>query len=128
MAISGATNQFFTPTQGGSYAVEITLNDCIDTSACHTISFAHLQENENTKFEVFPVPVENKAIVIFNNPQKEKHFLIIKNSLGQIVQEYPDITGESCIIYKNNLNAGLYLLELYQYHSTKKITKKILIK
>lgn len=34
----GETNQSFTPKKSGSFAVRITLNDCVDTSICQAIS------------------------------------------------------------------------------------------
>ena len=38
--IEGETGQSFTPTLSGSYAVEITEDGCIDTSACHVYDHA----------------------------------------------------------------------------------------
>lgn len=41
LVISGETNQYFTPNTGGTYAVELSLNHCIDTSNCVTINFCN---------------------------------------------------------------------------------------
>jgi hypothetical protein len=50
--IPGETAQTFTPTINGSYAVEVTLNSCSDTSACVLFSSVSIRELENTEIEI----------------------------------------------------------------------------
>jgi len=38
-AIMGETNQSYTPTLTGNYAVELTVGNCVDTSACFLVDF-----------------------------------------------------------------------------------------
>ena len=45
--LAGATDQQFTPTFNGSYAVEVTRNGCSATSACHSIIITGFDENDN---------------------------------------------------------------------------------
>jgi len=42
--ISGETNQSFTPTVTGNYAVVVTLDNCSDTSACALVDFTGIEE------------------------------------------------------------------------------------
>jgi uncharacterized delta-60 repeat protein len=39
--VIGETNQYFSPSTPGTYAVELTLNHCVDTSNCVTINFCN---------------------------------------------------------------------------------------
>jgi len=48
--IAGETNQSFTPSNDGNYAVEITVNGCSDTSSCFLIEIIGVDElNTSTK-------------------------------------------------------------------------------
>lgn len=42
--ISGETNQSYTPTVTGNYAVVVTMNNCSDTSACTLVDFTGIEE------------------------------------------------------------------------------------
>ena len=42
--IQGETNQIFTATTNGSYAVEVTQNGCVDTSACEQVNNVGINE------------------------------------------------------------------------------------
>lgn len=55
--ISGATNQTFTPTTNGNYAVIVTGNNCSDTSACYAVTSLALAENSlQSQIQAFPNP------------------------------------------------------------------------
>ena len=43
-AISGETNQSFTATTTGNYAVVVTVNNCSDTSSCTLVDFTSVDE------------------------------------------------------------------------------------
>ena len=45
--INGETNQTYTPSVTGNYSVEVTLNGCVDTSACKLVDFTGLDEINN---------------------------------------------------------------------------------
>jgi hypothetical protein len=42
--ISGETNQSYTPTLTGNYAVEVTMNGCVDTSSCFLVDYSGIEE------------------------------------------------------------------------------------
>ena len=69
--ILGATNQSFTPTQNGSYAVIVTQSGCTDTSSCYTISTIGIEGVEALS-----------GIKIFPNPAKDRLYIDLGNSLG----------------------------------------------
>lgn len=61
-AIAGETNQSFTPTAGGDYAVIITENGCTDTSACVN-STVSLDEFSSLDLIVYPNPTSGNFFV-----------------------------------------------------------------
>jgi hypothetical protein len=42
--INGETNQSYTPAITGNYAVEVTLNGCVDTSTCFLVDYTDIEE------------------------------------------------------------------------------------
>jgi hypothetical protein len=59
--IAGETNQAFTATQNGNYAVIITDGVCVDTSSCVAITTVGLSTNDlYKKISLYPNPVSNQ--------------------------------------------------------------------
>lgn len=64
----GEINQFFTPTITGNYAVQVTENNCIDTSACVLVDFTSLGElNLEEKKLIMVVDLIGKKTTITPN-------------------------------------------------------------
>ncbi len=58
--IEGETNQSFTPSTGGSYAVVCTQNACVDTSSCYTVSFVGIEDiGLQGSVKVYPNPASD---------------------------------------------------------------------
>lgn len=53
--IPGETNQSFTPSLTGNYAVEITTDGCVDTSSCYLVDFASIEELINSEKKLIKV-------------------------------------------------------------------------
>ncbi|MDA7762448.1 hypothetical protein N8927_04595 [Crocinitomicaceae bacterium] len=53
--IEGATDMVFTATQNGSYALEITFNECSDTSECYIIDFVGISELNSTPKQIIKI-------------------------------------------------------------------------
>jgi PKD repeat protein len=121
--INGETNQSFTATQNGSFAVKITQNGCTDTSACYTVTTVGILEN-----------TFSNDIIVYPNPTDG----IVKIDLGKTLSEFSvsltDVNGKliNQTSYKNtkmielNLNAqpGIYLLTIYS--ENKKATIRLI--
>lgn len=59
LPINGATNQSFTPTSSGNYALVITNNGCSDTSNCYSIQNVGIIENDfGDKLLIYPNPTD----------------------------------------------------------------------
>jgi hypothetical protein len=114
--ISGATNQTFSPTINGNYAVSVTQNNCTDTSSCYIINTIGIDEfDQNTHVFIFPNPFTSEAIL-----QSEVHLtdvtLTVVNSVGQTVYQINNIHGKMVTIQRNALPAGLYFVQLTDNH------------
>ncbi|MDX5345704.1 MAG: T9SS type A sorting domain-containing protein, partial [Hymenobacteraceae bacterium] len=111
LPISGQTNQSFTATSNGNYAVVVTQNSCTDTSACYSVTSVGLPE-QNFKAGISVSPNPTSGRFNLNLSQSYKHVQVrVRNVLGQEVYSgYADsgqqfelnITGE----------AGLYFVEV----------------
>ena len=56
--ITGATDSSFTPVVNGSYAVIITVGECVDTSACYMVNTVGLDQDFAYEIKVYPNPVQ----------------------------------------------------------------------
>jgi hypothetical protein len=63
--VSDATNQTFTPTSNGSYAVEITQNGCSVTSDCVDITGIGIVEFESSEnhITIYPNPFSTSTTI-----------------------------------------------------------------
>jgi len=112
--IIGDTNQIFTPIINGNYALIVTQNGCSDTSLCYTFS----------SVGVTNMTIENN-IVIYPNPfsllstlETNKNLkgatLTVYNSFGQQVKQIKNISGQTFTLHRDNLQSGLYFLQMTQ--------------
>ena len=75
----------YTPITGGSYAVQVTLNGCTNTSECITAITANLNENEYS-FIINLYPNPNSGTFTFETTLTGKY--LVMNNLGQIITEF----------------------------------------
>jgi hypothetical protein len=100
--VAGQTAQIFTPTEGGSYSVEITLNGCVATSACEDV-LVGINENEAvSSFNVYPNPATENV---------EVSYALKNNSTVNVT--ITDLSGK--VVYASNLGnkvAGAHALNV----------------
>ncbi|MGV6860596.1 MAG: T9SS type A sorting domain-containing protein [Putridiphycobacter sp.] len=120
--IQGATSQTFTPTENGSYTVEITKNNCTETSACTAVNSLNTMENE----------IENK-VNIYPNPGNENvNILLNLSSSVSII----DLNGKVVFVENNTSNnislnvsdweAGVYFVQVINENGVS--TQKLIVK
>lgn len=106
--ITGEVNQDFHPTENGSYAVVVNLNDCSDTSNCFEVGYIGIKDYQSAfEVKIYPNPtskylnidavLENYEILIYNSVGQE-----ILNTLG---------TGHTRIDV-SNFKTGLYFVRI----------------
>lgn len=105
-AILNATNQSYTATTTGSYAVIITKGTCVDTSACVNVVVSGINKQTSEVINIYPNPA--KDILNFEKEMSGK--VRLYNNLGQLVFENV-LKNESSIQLKN-MNADVYNLLL----------------
>ncbi len=114
--IEGATNQSFTPAVSGNYAVEVSLEGCIDTSACYGITIVSIFDN-----------VFSDNIRIYPNPTSGNLMIDLGQQLSEISVEINDINGRvirtekfynrRLIEMSLNEPAGIYFIKLVSDHN-----------
>lgn len=83
--ISGETNQGFTATANGNYAVVVTLNGCSDTSVCNAVTTVGLGENAfGNSVLIYPNPTSG-VLNIQMEQEYEDITVTVRNVLGQII-------------------------------------------
>ena len=111
----GATAQTYTATISGDYAVEITQNGCIDTSACVNVNVVGIAENSVQLISLFPNPT-NENITI--NAQKSLiNSIEIYNEIGQLVLVKQLVNSSTTNIMMPNKN-GIYFVKIILEHDT----------
>lgn len=112
LPISGENQQSYVSANGGSVAVEITQNGCVDTSECIALSpsgvtgFYGEQEPE-----VYPNPTTGKLTVRFNRPNAHWN-ISLQNNIGQILIESTATDQASLELSFEQMASGVYYLML----------------
>lgn len=114
-AISGATNTSYTPTMNGDYAVEVTQNNCIDTSLCVLIQQVGINSPENQNLPVvYPNP--SKGIFTIDLKDHKPSDVRVYDTQGKLIFKEGDVTSPQ---FKFSLESvkGVYILELQNQSS-----------
>ncbi len=112
--ITGATSQFYTATNNGSYAVAITQNSCTDTSACYTV--AGVATNDillDNAITLSPNPSENWVTIFSKINPMNNYSLKIFNIAGQKIYTNTTIYGKELKLNMSTFSNGIYFIELF---------------
>jgi len=128
--IAGATNQSYTVTTNGNYAVMVTMNGCLDTSTCINVTNIGIEKivKDNNEFTVFPNPANNSFTINFSSTVKDELLVTIKNELGQTIytENKKDFTGKYVnTIDLSNQVKGIYFVEVVL--GSERRSKKIIL-
>jgi hypothetical protein len=109
--IPGATNQSFTATANGNYAVQVTENGCTDTSACvNIINVGVVEHSFDNDFLVFPNPTYGQLNIQFGSAYSNVH-VIVRNPLGQQILN-KNYTSTGSLNLTIDGDAGIYFVEI----------------
>lgn len=108
--IEGASGQSFTPSENGSYAVEITADGCTSISACQLVLSTGVLENTFGVLRVHPNPTTGHVQVALGEVYGQVD-AVVRDARGCIVMER-SATRTSMLQFEIAGDAGLYLLEL----------------
>ena len=119
--IPGETNQAYTPTVAGNYAVEVTSNGCVDTSACLSFSFVGVNEMEKQSFVMYPNPSNDGMFTITTKSPIVQ--INVFDALGRTIQlQANPNTG---LINGSSLASGKYIVRVIT--EEKVYTKQLMI-
>jgi hypothetical protein len=107
--IPGAINQNFTANLDGNYAVEVTLNGCVDTSACVLLSTASLGNLNADLISIYPNPSSGQYIV--SGVQAGSQIAVYSAS-GQLILRKSIHNSSDFEINISNVESGIYFLEI----------------
>lgn len=115
--IEGATNQTFTATESGNYAVELTENGCTNTSACVAVTVIGIDELSNgLQALVYPNPSQGNVEITLGSTMQDVE-LMLTDIQGRVIftRNYPSL-------FKTNIELpdakGVYILKLKAQDST----------
>ena len=111
--INGETSQSYTATVTGNYAVEITVGNCVDTSACENIIVVGIDE-ESTNFNVsiFPNPTKGLITINFNDGLNQETNYTVTSIEGKVITTQTNIVTNNVIIDLSNESKGVYFLKI----------------
>jgi hypothetical protein len=109
--ITGATNQSYTPTITGDYAVEINQNGCSDTSFCHEVIIVGNTHPIPSAIAIYPNPTDGRVIIDLGEPRKNVRILVYDISGKMIREEKPGTMKRSEVLLTNR--PGVYLVEVF---------------
>ncbi len=122
--ISGQTNQQFTPTISGNYAVQITNNNCTKLSTCTAFNVLGIGDYELQHIALFPNPIKNNLTItgIQNNSSVLNATLI--SITGKTIFK-KQLTNSDSKMNMQSLSTGIYFLDISTTDGTKKVFKVI---
>ncbi len=119
--ISGATNQIFTATALGKYAVEVTEGFCTDTSICYDVTSLKINNNNLVNYlTVFPNPANGQFTISSSQPFKNATIKIL-NAIGEIILQATNINGTSLILDISSHANGIYFIEITEKDNSGRI-------
>lgn len=71
------SDKYFYPDNDGHYAVEITLNNCKDTSTCYNVIGIGIEEKKSIQFDLYPNPSTDQITVIFGQEDLPVRYKIV---------------------------------------------------
>ena len=121
--IQGAVGAVFSPFVNGNYAVVVSQDSCVDTSACHAITGLHIKQIEvQEAFQIYPNPFDHSLHI--NSLSSEPYMLKLSDASGRIVLTSQGNRQELSLDL-SSFARGVYVLHLIQ---SGKIYREKLIK
>ena len=107
--IAGQTGYSYTPTVNGNYAVELTVNGCVDTTACVAIvTLGIIESSFGNNLIVYPNPTNGNLTLDLGNTF-EKTEIQITDILGKVIESKSVISTQTVDLFIQE-PAGTYLV------------------
>ena len=120
--IPSATNQSYTTTTVGNYAVEITVGNCVDTSACENINITALNELDISNLSIYPNPTRGELNIEFANSEVSTIHII--NMIGETIYHFQNVDSKLTVDL-SSMDQGVYFIRIND--GLKLITRKVIL-
>lgn len=119
--VQGETNQSLN-LPVGTYSVEVTQNNCVDTSRCVLVSSVGIEQllNPNTSIHVQPNPVVNDLTILLDGPLPNNKIQLFAPD-GHLLHEEQLSKGHT-VLHMEEYAPGIYLLRIG--NSVKRVVKQ----
>ena len=116
--LAGETNQVLDATTygNGNYAVEITLNGCVDTSACENVTGVGIKQNINNTVSIYPNPTSGVVNINLSNNSTIVNYSITTIE-GKVVEIEETSTNSISIDLSKEVN-GIYFIKINTENSS----------
>ncbi|MEZ4916051.1 MAG: GLUG motif-containing protein [Chitinophagales bacterium] len=122
-SILGETNQSFTATANGSYAVMVYSGSCSDTSDCVEINTVGIKNIVETNFaNIYPNPA--KDFVIIETGSFDNYNIELYNAIGNLVFS-KEINSDKITVSTQSFVAGVYFVTI-KNQSAKQVTRLVI--
>lgn len=123
--IPGETNETFTATSSGNFAVIISDGPCSDTSSCYNITVVDIESfpNPNSEFSITPNPFTSEILITGKSSNAE--IILLDISGREILRQTPVLGTSLTKLNTEQLLPGLYILN---YNSGNKTENYKLVK
>ena len=111
--LPGFVSRSFTPETEGNYAVRVTQNGCVDTSACFFVAGMGVGKNASPFLSLYPNPAENMLHLSIAGGSFDRALLRIIGTTGQVLRE-ETVSGQTVTADVSAYPAGIYLAEVLQ--------------
>ena len=108
-AVPGATNQSFTPSASGSYALRIDKAGCVDTTTCYIVTGVGIEEDFQIHFRFFPNPATTELTIEW--PIATDVSLKIYDYSGRLLDS-KSAENTTTMQLELDLASGLYILQI----------------
>jgi hypothetical protein len=105
--IAGATNETFTPSANGNYAVIVDNGLCTDTSACVAVNGVGIDENNLIAADIYPNPSSNQVTISFDGAVAN---LKITDAQGKLIRLATIQNNATLSI--SSFESGIYFFEI----------------
>lgn len=107
--IPGANASTFSPSVTGSYAVEITINNCVFMSECMNITIIGVDELLQNELLIYPNPVDDYFVI---NSARTMSEITIEDMAGQLIYHEKGQFANSKLIAFDQFESGVYLISI----------------
>lgn len=109
--INGATNQTYTPSANGNYAVEVSMNVCIDTSQCNAVTTVGVMENDfESILKVYPNPTNGNLTIDLGETQTTVT-VSVTNLEGKLISSHK-IASSNLLSVDIEGEPNVYIIEI----------------